>query len=213
MDRQTTINYFVKKFDLDLNRKPPIEILKINRHVMAKTLCELNFKIGVEVGVAAGVHAEILCQENPGLTLYGIDPWTQYHGYLDYLGETLADFYQQAQVRLKPYGVRLMRKFSMDALDDFPDYSLDFVYLDGAHDFLNITQDICGWIRKVKNGGVLYGHDFKRSKNVQTYANHVQDVVSAYAYSHAINPWFTLGTQGHHDGEYREGTRSWMFVC
>src|SRR4030067_1273969 len=199
-----TLEYIVEKFNLDINNKPPIEIPNINRTIMAQTLYELGFKIGAEIGVAAGEHAETLCKNNPNLTLYCIDAWQYYHGYLDFLGEKLAKFYEEAQNKLAPYDCILIKKFSMDAVKDFEDNSLDFVYIDGAHDFKNVADDVCEWTKKVRIGGIVYGNDFKRSKS--NYLNAVKDVVPAYCYQYKINPWFILGTKGHSDGMFKEGT-------
>ena len=205
-----TLKYIIEKFNLGLNHKPPIEIPNINRTIMAQTLYELEFKIGAEIGVAAGEHAETLCKNNPNLTLYCIDAWQYYHGYLDFLGEKLEKFYGEAQSRLAPYNCILIKKFSMDAVKDFEDSSLDFVYIDGAHDFKNVADDVCEWTKKVKIGGIVFGHDFKRSKS--NYLNAVKDVVPAYCYQYKINPWFILGTKGRSDGMFKEGTQSWMFI-
>jgi hypothetical protein len=205
-----TLEYIVNKFNVDLNHKPPIEIFKTNRTIMAETFAELGFNLGAEVGVAQGYNSELFCQKNSNLHLYAIDAWEHYKGYDDYLTSRLAYFYSEAQKRLAPYNCTLIKKFSMDAVRDFKDGSLDFVYIDGAHDFKNVAMDICEWVKKIRPGGIIYGHDYKRSKG--KYPNHVVDVVNAYAYSHAINPWFILGETGHPDGMFREGIRQWMWV-
>ena len=63
----------------------------------------------------------------------------------------------------------------------------------------------------MRTGGIVFGHDFKRSTNPRL-TQHVVDVVQAYTYAHQIRPWFVLGMKGRNDGEFREGTRSWMWV-
>jgi SAM-dependent methyltransferase len=206
----STLEYIVSRFGLDLNRKSPIEILECNRPIMADVFRELGFILGVEVGVAKGEHAELLCKANPDLHLFCIDPWVGYQGYGDFKTGTLQEFYEIARARLKPYNCTIIRKFSMDAVGDFKDKLLDFVYIDGAHDFRNVADDICEWVKKVRPGGIVYGHDYKRA--VGNYQNAVKDVVPSYCYQFKINPWFILGTQGKSDGLYREGTQSWMFV-
>lgn len=205
------LEYIGAKFSLDLSQKSPILIERINRQIMAETLNELGAKRGVEIGTAEGTHAEILCRAIPGLDLYCVDPWVHYPGYTDYMGATLDRFYKTAVEKLAPYHVTLLRKFSLDAAGCFPDNSLDFVYIDGAHDFQNVADDICTWIEKVKPGGVFFGHDYKRSHN-PGFRCHVVDVVGAYTYAMGVHPWFILGQQGTSDGLYREGTRSWMWV-
>jgi len=52
-----TLDYISEKFGLDLNQKSPISILKTNRTIMARTLAELGFTVGAEIGVARGKHA------------------------------------------------------------------------------------------------------------------------------------------------------------
>lgn len=205
-----TLDYLAKKFNLDVTRKPPIEILNINRTVMAQTLAELGFKVGAEIGVAQGDHSKLLCDNIPGLKLYCVDVWEPYDGYGEYR-DRITRYYEIAKQTLAPYDCVLVKGFSDQVAKGFEDHSLDFVYIDGAHDFLSVTKDICAWITKVRPGGIMFGHDFKRNKG--RYLCHVQDVVGAYAYSHNIRPWFILGTMGHHDGQFREGTRSWAWIC
>ncbi len=209
-----TLNYFIEKFHIDMNvKKPPMAIPNINRKIMAETFRELNFTVGAEIGVAEGEHSLLLCRENPQLKLYCIDAWQGYTGYRDYLDARLKSYYNQTKEKLAPYNAELIQKFSMDAVKDFHDETLDFVYLDGAHDFKNIAMDICEWSKKVKVGGVVYGHDFKRHVlGLDKYLCHVVDVVYAYTYSHGINPWFILGEKGPPDGKYQEGVQSWMYV-
>jgi predicted O-methyltransferase YrrM len=168
---------------------------------MAQTFHELGFKIGAEIGVAQGNHAKILCENNPGLKLYCIDVWEQYHGYREYTNR-IVRYYGEAKERLAPYDCILIKKFSMDAVKDFADGSLDFVHIDGAHDFKNVADDVCEWTKKVRIDGIVYGHDFKRSKG--KYLNAVKDVVPAYCYQYGIRPWFIFGAE--------EGIRSWMWI-
>lgn len=204
-----TLEYILKKFDIELNHKSPFVIYKVNREIMADTMCELGFKIGVEIGVRQGLHAELLCQRNPNLKLYGVDLWKSYPGYSEHAGQQ-EQFYEEAKERLSKYDVELIRAFSMDAVNLFKDKSLDFVYIDGAHDFKNVAMDVYEWSKKVRSGGLVYGHDYKRSKG--NWENAVKDIVPAYCYQFGIHPWFILGEQGKSDGMYREGTQSWMWV-
>ena len=196
-----TLDYIARKFRLDLSQKPPIVILEATRQVMAETLAELNFKAGAEIGVAQGHHARELCKRNPGLKLYCVDIWQPYPGYNEYQ-DRIVRYHREAQVRLAPFDCRFIQKFSMDAVDDFKDGSLDFVYIDGAHDFKNVAMDICEWSKKVRIGGIVFGHDYKRSFD-RGYTIQVKDVVQAYMYSHEIRPWFVLETGRN---------ASWMFV-
>ena len=207
------LDYIINKFNI-LLKKPPIEILEVNRAIMAKTIYELGYKVGVEIGVAQGKHSELLLQSNPNLKLFSVDIWERYEGYKEYANR-IDKYYLEAQERLKPFGNRsLLRKdYSMNVVKNFEDFSLDFVYIDGAHDLMSAVCDIVSWSKKVRVGGMVYGHDYERRFDSPRSIVHVRDAVDAYMYDYGINPWFILGMGGNHsDGLYREGVRSWMYI-
>jgi hypothetical protein len=98
-------------------------------------------------------------------------------------------FYEIAQERLAPYNCRFVRKFSMDALAQFEDDSLDFVYIDGNHRLPWVLDDICGWMIKVRAGGIVAGHDYYVSKRKNTH-NHSKYAVDCVTGAFRIDPWF-----------------------
>lgn len=49
---------------------------------------------------------------------------------------------------------------SIEASKLYEDNSLDFVFIDGAHDYFNVKQDIEHWLPKVKSGGYIAGDDY-----------------------------------------------------
>ncbi len=148
-----------------------------NRTDLAKHFSELGFKVGAEIGVDAGVYSEILCQENPKLKLYSIDIWDLGAG-----GSRQMRLrrYAEAKARLAPYKTQLIRKYSLEAVNDFTNNSLDFVYIDGGHRFDDVMQDIIGWTKKVKKGGIISGHDYVPS------ARDVVTAVDAYVKCHGL---------------------------
>ena len=96
----------------------------------------------------------------------------------------------------------------MDAVKTFEDNSLDFVYIDGNHDFLNVAQDIHYWFKKVRPGGILSGHDYVRYPSKKF--NHVQKVVNAYMTSYHLLPVFIPYPTN--EGLKRDRYRSWFVV-
>ena len=202
----STLKFLGKKFGVDVNQKGPINLPTADRLMMAQTLRELGVKRGVEVGVAQGWHSLILCENLPEVELYGVDVWDLYGGYNEYT-DRIHKYYLEAQERMKPYpNYHFIKKFSMDAVKDFPDRSLDFVYIDGAHDFKNVADDLCEWSKKVRIGGIVYGHDYKRRH--QRWIVDVKDVVDAYSYDKRVRPLFLLNVPVLR----KEGGLSWMFV-
>jgi hypothetical protein len=60
---------------------------------------------------------------------------------------------------LKDY-YKVLNMPSVEAAKKFEDLSLDFVFIDAAHDYENVKKDVLAWKPKVKIGGVLAGHDY-----------------------------------------------------
>lgn len=160
-------------------------ILPLNggdRNKLAVLLGQIGCRVGVEVGTHKGEYAEVLCRAIPELQLTCIDPWIQKNGISQ---ERRNGYYVEAQRRLGPYGVRLLRMTSLAGLDQIPDGSLDFVYIDGDHTFDHVMLDIIHWSRKVRRGGIVAGHDYWRYPKMG-----VMQAVDAYTYAHSISPWW-----------------------
>ena len=208
-----TLDKIVKKFNLDLNQKSPIEIPNFGRDQLAQLFAELGFNEGVEIGVESGAYSDILLAANPNLFLHSIDSWKSYRAYRDHTSQEKLDrFYENTKQTLAKYGRRsiILKEYSMSAVDKFQDNSLDFVYIDGNHSFVHVAQDINYWLKKIKPGGIIAGHDYKKHK--QGINIHVVQAVKGFTDSYFIKPWFVLGKMGKKPGEIRDNSRSWFWV-
>lgn len=129
-----------------------------NRNDLAKL-----FKgVGAEIGVERALFSRNIAKT--ATKLYCIDPWKagSLYGFRDYVTQTrLDDFLKEAKQRVKKYNnCVFIRKSSMEAVKDFADESLDFVYIDANHDYEHTKEDIKEWSKKVKRGGIVSGHDY-----------------------------------------------------
>lgn len=129
-----------------------------DRNDLAKLFFERGYTIGAEIGVWKGWYSSVLIRENPNLLLYCIDPWLPYAEQPSRIKNERC--FRETEKRLMPHNVKIIRKTSAVALNDFPDRSLDFVYIDGAHDYENVRHDINEWSKKVRIGGIVAGHDY-----------------------------------------------------
>lgn len=190
----------------------PAEIPDCSRDDLPQFFVDMGFKVGAEIGTSKGRFAEQLCQA--GLKLYCIDPWLDYPDYSrgdEGWQANLDHLFEKTKNRLLPYNAILVRKMSMDALDDFEDESLDFVYIDGNHAFEYVANDIAGWSKKVKKGGVVSGHDYSHSFTYQFEKIQVRDAVDGYMKANNKN-FFVIGREALLEGEIRDRHRSWFFI-
>jgi hypothetical protein len=128
----------------------------------------------VEVGVWKGRSVSYLAVEvinaNKNQKIYAIDTWlgseehldpnnSNYNPELTKNSDWLYNLYLQNIEPAKDI-ITSIRKPSLEAVNDFEDESLDFVFIDAAHDYENVKADILAWLPKVKKTGILAGHDY-----------------------------------------------------
>lgn len=200
-----TLEYFIKKFNLDLDSVPSPIYLPISRETdIPQIFSDLGFKTGAEIGVYRGAYSENLLKNIPNLKLYGIDLWEVYKGYRDYRSSDMATAMDEAKERTKNYNCELIKGWSNEIVKKFADESLDFVYIDGNHSYEQTVQDIALWSKKVRKGGIVYGHDFKDwSSTWRRYEMNVINAVTGWCKSYQIHPWFVIKNDKH---------PSWMYI-
>jgi len=148
-----------------------LDILFVKPRPMIKFLKELNKKdlVGVEIGTECGENAFRMLENLLIKKLYLIDPHIEYGESNETVERTqkfLSKDEKRAKKRLKKYEdkIKFIKKTSEKAIKDIPD-NLDFVYIDGNHDYEFVKKDIKLYYSKVKIGGVFGGHDFYRNGN------------------------------------------------
>lgn len=164
----TALNdHLIRKFkihDRRLRGPMPIEVREFHRDDLAQLFAELGFKRGAEIGVAEGKYSEVLLKANPDCHLLLIDPWDAYDGNAQNKTKAKHEFaYNETLKRVGTYpNVHLWKQYSMDAVRDVEDSSLDYVYLDANHSYPFIMSDLIFWSQKVRSGGIVSGDDAYR---------------------------------------------------
>jgi len=210
-----TLKYIANKYKL--KNSPIIEIPGVGRDDLANLLQELDFKTGVEVGVFRGIYSELLCKANPKMKFYGVDPWKPYvlNTKIDPAPQEFYDKkHGEVCLKLAGYNYEVIRKTSMDAVKDFEDESLDFVYIDGDHEYKHVIDDITEWSKKVCKGGIVSGHDYYLVKNKNSLM-HVKTAVNDHVRGNDIKPLIIWGADYIPPGGKplkRDKGRSWSFI-
>ena len=132
----------------------------------------------------------------PDLKLICVDPWAAFGKNSD---EHMEGVYESARKRLNGKKVVWKRMPSTEGAKEVPDETLDFVYIDGLHDFDSVMQDLILWCKKVRRGGIVSGHDF-----VYAPREGVIEAVTAYTKAHNVNHLYLTRD--------RAECNSWFFV-
>lgn len=192
----------MKLIDAIKHQGSPFDVPNCSRDELPEFFKSLGFKTGAEIGVYKGEFIEKFCKS--GFKMYAIDNWiikeiagVKVPGQKD---QARQDYlYEKTKKRLAPYDCRVLRKSSMDAVNDFGAESLDFVYIDAEHSFRGIAEDLYEWYLRVRKGGVIAGHDFAYSgtdPSAQASFNansHVPQMVKTFVEAFNIPNFYVFG--------------------
>jgi hypothetical protein len=194
-----TLEYILNKYKCPNTNPISLNIRRWDD--MLVTFKELGFKKAVEIGSYKGCFAEAICKFIPDIDLTVVDAWKVYKGYKDYGENDLeTDAYKECKERSEKYGFKILKAWSLDAVKEFEDESLDFVFIDANHDFRYVVDDVDEWSKKVRKGGIVAGHDF--------FYNHhkgfgVREAIPAWCQAHDIKPLFVVA---------KDHCPSWFYV-
>jgi Methyltransferase domain len=122
-----------------------------------------------EIGVFRGEFAEHVLDACPRIeTYYMLDPWRHLDDWNKPANRDDAEFEEilaEAMERTRAHAGKrvVLRGRTTDVVDEIPDGSLDFAYVDGDHTLRGITIDLVRVYPKVRAGGWIGGDDFARS--------------------------------------------------
>lgn len=124
-------------------------------------------EIGSWLGRSVVYLAEYVLEQQKDIRIYSVDTWQgsneeAHRKYLEEIGGADA-LYEQFLKNISPLPIDSIipiRRASVEAAKLFADDSLDVVYIDASHNYIDVANDIDAWISKVKNGGIIAGHDY-----------------------------------------------------
>ena len=120
----------------------------------------------VEVGSYCGESGGIIANTFPNSTLNCVDPWEKYteEGSTYDLNEQELVLKEAERIFDSTTGtfpdVRKNKMPSIEYAKLTEPNSIDFIYIDGNHQYSSVIEDLNMWFEKVKVGGVIAGHDF-----------------------------------------------------
>ena len=121
-------------------------------------------EIGSFLGRSAICMSNFLIKQDKQFNLYCVDPFTGNPEQGDEILKTPGDLESGFMENTKSYRengyIKVKKGVSLEVYSDFEDESIDFIFIDGLHDFKNVYLDLECWYNKIKPGGLITGHDF-----------------------------------------------------
>lgn len=126
-------------------------------------------EVGVAFGRSAGLMATRIVESGKPIRMLCVDSWLVdrweernlnelidlHGGFFEAFEGCLAASLTAEQRKT----LTIKRADSVDAASKIEPASLDFVFIDGAHDEASVARDVAAWAPLVRPGGVMAGHD------------------------------------------------------
>lgn len=115
----------------------------------------------VEIGSYSGEGTVVIAKYFK--EVLAVDPWLNGYDINDRASQQcpMKFVFEAFQERTKDLkNASFSRGKSLDALEFVDDKSCDLVYIDGDHRYEGVLADLKGWRKKLKEGGIMAGHDW-----------------------------------------------------
>lgn len=120
----------------------------------------------VEIGSYCGASTTIISNQFKNSIINCVDPWSPYTEDCSIIdlekqkkelieAESLFDI-----VTNKNSNILKNKISSLEYAKIIKDNSIDFIYIDGNHQYSSVKEDILAWLPKIKKSGAIAGHDY-----------------------------------------------------
>lgn len=160
-----------------------------------------NFKKLVEVGVWKGhsiiyLANRLLKLKNIDFDLYAVDIWEEADcmNFISYYKYSYEIFLENLKRNNLIDLIKILKTDSLKASSLFKKEEIDFVFIDANHNFINVINDIIHWFPKIKDKGIIAGHDYYEAT---ADVSKVVDFLTKHKYFSNINiteggVWWTV---------------------
>ena len=126
-------------------------------------------EVGAWKGKSTSYMAVEIARSGKSITFDSVDTWEEGSSWEMVPEIGAKNLYEQYLENVAPAQQYINNKkmTSMTAVNDYADASLDFVFIDASHEYADVKDDIQAWIKKVKPGCYIGGHDYPGAVGVR----------------------------------------------
>jgi predicted O-methyltransferase YrrM len=130
-------------------------------------------EIGVWKGMSAAYMAVEIINSGKDIKFDCIDTWDFVESQTEISEEMCSDLYETFLNNISSVShiINPIKSLSWDGAQYYKDNSLDFIFIDAAHDYESVKKDINAWFPKLKQDGIIAGHDYAWCQDVQRAVN------------------------------------------
>ncbi len=148
-------NYLNKLLGMELIRVLPREATKFAKDYFSGK----EIKV-IEIGTLKGEHAKSILKNLNVKEITLIDPYEDYKSDGNYINAEIAE--EIAKKRLQRYSNKILwiKDYSEKAINKIEE-KMDFIYIDGNHEYEYVKKDLELYWKILKEGGIISGHDIQ----------------------------------------------------
>ena len=141
---------------------------------IAKRIQKNKNVVVAEIGVLEGELTKMILDNHSNVTYIQVDRW---HVYSEeeqarennspmsfrqqkYFDDAKKNNFQNIEKHIKR--VKIIEDDSVNAANQIENETIDICFIDAAHSYIGVTNDITAWFPKVKKNGWIGGHDIDR---------------------------------------------------
>lgn len=134
-----------------------------------RTACNLPkgatiVEIGSWMGKSTEAYVQASFDTKKDFEIHCVDVWNDFEINHKASSGAFKVFMSNSDRWIEKMGITVLpkRMSSQVAYKEFDDRSIDFLFIDGAHDYDSVWADLNNWYDKVKLGGICSGHDYRK---------------------------------------------------
>lgn len=153
----------MKHFYKDINSEDWFGYEDLYKLVVEKFTDNSHFvEVGTWKGMSACYMAVEIINSNKNIRFDCVDTWEYVETSKEIDEHQFENLYEIFLENIKPikHIINIVKSISWEGASLYSNESLDFVFIDAAHDYESVLKDLNAWYPKVKNGGIFAGHDY-----------------------------------------------------
>ena len=124
----------------------------------------------IEIGSYMGESTMLFASSNIFNKIYTIDPHDGIEEFNERENITWGEVINEYELNTRYFdNIELISDYSYNVVYRFDDNSIDFIYIDGRHDYESVKRDLKLYLPKLKLNVIIGGHDYSEKQWPDVY--------------------------------------------